>query len=368
MRGAVLREVGKPLEIVDLEIEGPREGEVRLEVAASGICRSDLSVTTGTLKSPLPVVLGHEAAGVVVELGPGVSQLAVGDRVVVSLSPACGECLFCKEGRANLCVQMFPGMLGSTMLDGSTRLRLNGEPVYQLCGIASFAEQAVVCARSCIRIETELPLERVCLLGCGVMTGAGAALNTREVTEGAAVAVIGCGGVGLAAVQGARIAGASPIIAVDVEPAKLDLARELGATHAVDGRGKVQQEIRKLTGLGVHVAIEAIGTAATIETAWEVLRPGGLAVVIGMPRAGEKIPIRAGGLFQERRLAGCVYGGGNPLEEIPRLLEYVERGELRLDPLVTEELPLERTQAALDALAAGEGARHVIVHRRQGES
>jgi S-(hydroxymethyl)glutathione dehydrogenase/alcohol dehydrogenase len=176
--------------------------------------------------------------------------------------------------------------------------------------------------------------------------------------------VIGCGGVGLAAIQGARIAGASPIIAIDVDPAKLELAGSLGATHAVDGNGDVQKEIRKLTGLGVHVSIEAVGTPATIETAWEILRPGGLAVVIGMPRAGDKIPIRAGGLFQERRMAGCVYGGADPRRDIPRLLDHVRAGEFDLDALVSEELPLERAQEALDALAAGTGARHVIVHGR----
>jgi S-(hydroxymethyl)glutathione dehydrogenase/alcohol dehydrogenase len=259
---------------------------------------------------------------------------------------------------------MLPGMVGSTMLDGSTRLRCGDEPVYQLCGVASFAEQAVVCARSCIRVEPEIPLEQACLLGCGVLTGAGAAFNTPEITRGASLAVIGCGGVGLAAIQGARIEGASPIIAVDIDPAKLELARELGATHTVDARENVQKAIRKLTGLGVHVAIEALGTAGTIETAWEILRPGGLALVIGMLRAGEKIPIRAGGLVLERRLAGCTYGHADPRRDIPRLLALAASGELRLDALVSEELPLAHAQRALDALAAGEGARHVIVHGR----
>ncbi|MFQ5417114.1 MAG: Zn-dependent alcohol dehydrogenase [Myxococcota bacterium] len=364
MRAAVLREIGKPLEIADLEIDPPRAGEVRIEVAASGICRSDLSVASGTLKSPVPVVLGHEAAGIVTELGEGVRDLSLGDRVVVALTPACGACLFCKEGHPNRCLQMVPGMVGSTMLDGSTRLRRGDETVFQLCGVASFAEQAVVCARSCIRVDPAIPLEQACLLGCGVLTGAGAALNTPEITAGAGVAVIGCGGVGLSAIQGARIAGAGPIIAVDIDSSKRELARELGATHAVDGREDVRKAIRKLTGLGVHVAIEAIGTAATIETAWEILRPGGLAVIVGMPRASERIPIRAGGLFLERRLAGCTYGHADPHRDIPRLLEYAQRGELRLDALISEQLPLTRVQQAMDALEAGEGARHVIVHGR----
>lgn len=361
MQAAVLRQVGEPLTIEELTLEGPRAGEVRLRVAASGICRSDLSNANGTLRSPLPVVLGHEGAGVVLEVGEGVERPAVGDRVVVALSPACGECLFCNEGRPNLCVQMVPGMIGSTLPDGSTRLSAGDAPVYQLCGVGSFAEEATVYARCCIPVDPEIPLERACLLGCGVLTGAGAALNTPEVRPGAGVAVIGCGGVGLAAIQGARIAGADPIVAVDVDPEKLELAQQLGATHAVDGREDVRKAIRKCTGLGVHVAIEAIGTPATIETAWEVLRPGGLALIIGMPRAGERIPIRAGGFFQERRMAGCVYGSADPHRDIPRLLAHARNGELHLDPLVSREISLHQAQDALDAMARGEGARHVIV-------
>lgn len=364
MRAAVLRELGTPIAIEDVAISEPRAGEVGLEIAASGICRSDLSVTDGTLKSPLPVVLGHEAAGVVTSLGPGVDQLAVGDRVVVALTPSCGECLFCQEGAPNRCLAMVPGMIFSTMGDRTTRLRTGDETIYQLCGVASFAEKAVVDARACIPVGDDIPLDRACLLGCGVLTGAGAALNTPEVGPGASVAVIGCGGVGLAAIQGARIAGAEAIFAVDIDPVKRELAMELGATEALDGAGDVQGAVRKRTGLGVHVAIEAIGKSETIETAWEILRPGGTALIIGMPRSGEKIPIRAGGLFLERRLVGSVYGGADPRRDVPLLLEHVREGALRLDPLVTAELPLSGVAEALEALRAGRGARHVIVHSR----
>ncbi|MEE3328502.1 MAG: zinc-binding dehydrogenase, partial [Myxococcota bacterium] len=232
----------------------------------------------------------------------------------------------------------------------------------QLCGVASFAEQAIVDARACIPVGDEIPLERACLLGCGVLTGAGAALNTPEIASGSSVAVLGCGGVGLAAIQGARIRGASSIIAVDIGQEKLKLAEALGATHTVDGSGDVRKAIREITGLGVHVCIEAIGQVSTIETAWEVLRPGGLALVVGMPRAGERIPLRAGGLFLERKMAGCVYGGADPRRDIPKLLEHIRSGEFQLDPMVTEELPLSAAQSALEALAASQGARHVIVH------
>ncbi|MCP4035967.1 MAG: Zn-dependent alcohol dehydrogenase [bacterium] len=363
MRGAVLRNVNEKLEIVDLELDPPRAGEVRIDVVASGVCRSDLSCANGTLSSPMPVVLGHEAAGIVSELGEGVTNVGLGDRVVVALSPACGDCLFCKEGAPNRCLQMVPGMIGSTMLDGTTRLRDRGQQIYQLCGVASFAEQAVVNARACVRVADDIALEMACLLGCGVLTGAGAAFNTPEVREGASVAIIGCGGVGLSAIQGARIEGAGTIIAIDVDPAKLELAKRLGATHVIDGSEDVRAAIRKATGLGVEVAIEAIGRVDTIESAWEILRPGGLAVVIGMPKASDRIALRAGGLFLERRMAGCVYGGADPHRDIPRVLDHVRSGEFALDAMVSEQLPLERAQEALDDLAAGRGARHVIVHR-----
>ena len=361
MRAAVLRAKGQPLEIADLEIAAPAQGEVKIRLVASGICRSDLSVTTGVLKSPMPVVLGHEAAGIVEELGEGATELRLGDRVVVSLSPACGDCLFCKEGAPNRCVQMAPGMIGSTMLDGSNRLSQNGERIYQLCGVASFAEEAIVCARSCIVVDDDVPLERACLLGCGVLTGAGTVFNSPDIKRDTSLAIIGCGGVGLAAIQAARIEGVAPIIAIDIDPAKLALAKELGAHHALDGKDDVQKAIRKLTGLGVHTVIEAIGNVATMESAWEMLRPGGLEIAVGMPRASEKIPIRAGGLFLEKRLAGSTYGGSDPRRDIPRLLGHIRKGEFRLDPLVSEELPLERAQSALDDLAAGRGARQVII-------
>ncbi|MFQ5698474.1 MAG: zinc-binding dehydrogenase [Myxococcota bacterium] len=361
MRAAVLFETNRPVEIRELELQGPQPGEARIRVAASGICRSDLSVARATLRSPLPVVLGHEAAGIVEEVGEGVRTPRPGDRVVVSLSPECGECLFCREGRPQFCVQMMPGMLNSTMLDGTTRLRLDGEPVYQLCGVASFAEQAVVSARACIPVPESVPLSRACLLGCGVMTGVGAALNTAGLEAGMSVAVIGCGGVGLAALQGARIGGATTRIAIDIDPTKLSLARELGATHTVDAREDVPKQLRAIERLGVHVAIEAIGRTDTIETAWAILRPGGVAVVIGMPAARERVSLRVSGFFQERRIRGCVYGSAHPHRDIPRLLEWVQKGDLRLDPLVSEELPLERAAAALDALERGVGVRHVIV-------
>lgn len=361
MRAAVLPVTGAPLKVRDLEVVPPRPGEVRVRVAACGVCHSDLSVAAGTLRSPLPVVLGHEVAGVVVEAGEGVRAPVVGERVVVALSPACGTCPFCREGLPNLCVQMVPGMIGATALDGTTRLRDAGTPVYQLCGVGGFAEEVVVAAGMCISVPPEVPLERACLLGCGVLTGVGAVRNTAGVRPGQSVAVIGCGGVGLAAVQAARIAGAEPIVAVDVDPARLALAHSLGATHEVRGDADARAAVRAICPLGVHVAVEAAGRTDTLECAWELLRPGGLAVAVGMPAARDRVSLHMGGFFQARRIAGCVYGGADPRRDIPRLLGLVRTGQLRLDPLVTAELPLEGAQQALDAVAAGAGGRHVLV-------
>lgn len=361
MRAAVLPATGSPLEVRDLEVLPPRPGEVRVRVAACGVCHSDLSVASGTLRSPVPVVLGHEVAGVVVEAGPGVEQPAVGERVVVALSPACGTCPFCREGLANLCVQMVPGMIGSTALDGTTRLRDGGEPVYQLCGVGGFAEEVVVAAAMCVPVPPEVPLERACLLACGVLTGAGAVRNTAGVRPGQSVAVIGCGGVGLAAVQAARIAGAEPIVAIDLDPARLALARSLGATHVVAGDADVVAAVRAICPLGVHVAVEAAGRTETLACAWELLRPGGLAVAVGMPAARDRVSLRMGGFFQGRRIAGCVYGGAEPRRDIPELLALVRAGRLALDPLVTAEVPLAAAQHALDAVGAGAGGRHVVV-------
>ncbi len=363
MRAAVLHAPGQPLRIEEVEIAPPRAGEVRIRVVATGVCRSDLAVARGTLRSPLPVVPGHETAGIVVEVADDVDEIAPGDRVVVALTPACGQCIFCCDGRPNLCVGMAPGMIGSTMLDGTTRLRLADRAVYQLCGVAGFAEEAVVCARACVRVPEPIPLERACLLGCGILTGAGAVLNTAGVQAGMSVAVIGCGGVGLAAVQAARIAEAQTIVAIDLDAQKLERARTLGATHTVDGRSDVRKAVRAITGIGVHVAIEAVGTTETIETAWSIIRPGGKAVVIGMPGASERAELRVGGFFQAKAIEGCVYGSALPRRDIPRLLELYQQGHLRLDEMVSEEVPLDSVQDALDALAAGHGLRHVIVNR-----
>lgn len=362
MKAAVLNRPAERLEIEDLEIDPPGPNEVAIRIVASGICHSDYSVIHGVLRSPLPVVPGHEGAGIVEEVGPGVVDLSPGDHVIATLTPACGSCPMCAEEKPFLCFQMIHTMGKSTMLDGTTRLRRKGEPVHQLCGVASFAERAVIPLGAAVRVTPDVPLEVVCLIGCGVTTGMGAALNTAGVEAGSSVAVVGCGGVGLSIIQGARIAGASTIIAVDPVAEKRELARVLGATHAVDPKEvEPRKEIRKITGLGVHYAFEAIGRTETIAQLWGLLRPTGKAVVVGMPSANEEVRLRVGGFFQQKQIVGSVYGSAVPRRDVPRYVELYQKGELDLDRLITRRIRLEEVNEALDAMARGEGARSVIV-------
>ncbi len=361
MKAAVLHETGAPLRLEDLELEPPREHEVAVRVVASGVCHSDLSIANGTLRSPLPVVLGHELGGVVETIGPGVEGLAPGDHVIAALTPSCGSCATCRDGSPNLCVQSVKPLNQSTMPDGSTRLRSGERPVHQLCAVASFAEYSVIPAGAAIAVPKDVPLETVCLIGCGVTTGLGAVLNTAQVREGSTVAVIGCGGVGLSIVQGARISRAETIIAIEPVAEKRELALSLGATHAVDpGHEDVVKAVRGITGLGVHYAFEALGRVDTIQQAWSLLRPGGRAVVVGMPHLKEKLTLRMSGFFSERGIIGSVYGSSAPKRDIPRFVEMYRKGELELEAMITSRITLGDVNDALDALARGEGARTVI--------
>jgi len=362
MKAAVLHEIGTPLRIEDLAVEPPKAGEVAIRVAASGICHSDYSVIHGVLRSPLPVVLGHEAAGIVEEVGPGVEGLRPGDHVIAALTPSCGECPMCREDKPYLCAQMVPTMGNCTMIDGTTRLKLGDRAVHQLCGVASFAERAVIPAGALVKVEKDVPLDVVCLIGCGVTTGAGAALNTARVEPGTSVAVIGCGGVGLSIIQGARIAGATTIIAIEPVAEKRDLAQSLGATHAVDPRSEdATKAVRKITGSGVHYAFEALGRLDTIAQAWSLLRPTGLAVVVGVASVGSEVKLRTSGFLQEKQIKGSAYGSAVPRRDIPRLVDLYRKGELKLEPMITRRIRLDDVNDALAAMGRGEGARSVIV-------
>jgi len=360
MRAAVLYEYGSPLRVEEIELDPPREGEVLVRMVASGVCRSDLHTIKGVHPWALPVVMGHEGAGVVEELGPGVGHVAPGDHVVLSWLPYCGRCRFCSVGRPNLCEDLEWSIAG-TMMDGTTRFHRDGRRIHHY-NTSSFAERSVVPAQTVIPIDPALPLAEFALMGCAVMTGVGAVLNTARVRPGESVVVVGCGGVGLNVVQGAAIAGARPIVAVDTKAAKLALARELGATHAVDAStGGVEDAVREFSGGGADHVFEAIGQPETIALALALVGRGGQAVLVGLAPPDAGIAIDALTMaFEERVIRGSWYGGCRPAVDFPLLFELYRAGALRLDSLIST-CALEDVNDAFAAMEAGEAARSVIV-------
>ncbi|HJV09023.1 MAG TPA: Zn-dependent alcohol dehydrogenase [Acidimicrobiales bacterium] len=364
---AVLSGVGQPLTVRhDVEVEPPRAEEIRIHVAACGVCRSDLSMQDGTTPVPMPVVLGHEASAVVLEVGAGVTDLAPGDHVVVSWVPQCGECFFCQRGQRHLCRAADAVLLAGGLPEGSPRLRLDGAPLFQMCGAGAYATETVMSAHAAVKVPDDIPLDVAALMGCAVLTGVGAALNTAAIAPGDAVAVVGCGGVGLNVIQGARIAGAEVIVAIDVHPAKLDTARAFGATHTVDAsRTDPANAVRDLTGQrGADVAFEALGHQGTIEQTVEMTRRGGQAVLVGIPglEVMLTLPVFLGYVLQERTIKGCWYGSADIRRDIPRLVELYRDGRLRLDELISRRIGLDGVNDALAAMKAGEVARSVIVY------
>jgi Zn-dependent alcohol dehydrogenase len=362
MRAAIATEAGKPLELVnDLELRPPRAGEVRVRVHHCGLCHSDVTVRDSGMA--LPIVLGHEAAGVVEELGAGVPRLAVGDKVVLTPCPPCGSCYWCVRGEASLCESAL-GIMTNTFGDGSTGLSRRGQAVYRGLNVAAFAESTVVQANGAIQVPADTPLEVACVIGCAVQTGVGAVLNTARVRPGDTVAVVGCGGVGLNVVQGARIAGAGAIIAVDREPHKLDLARELGATHGVNAaEGGVVERVQEIVGrTGVDHAFEAIGRPATIELAIQLVGRGGQAILIGMAPPEARPAFDALTLtMEERAIRGCWYGSCRQQVDFPLMVDLYREGKLNLDRLV-EPCTLDEINEAFAAMETGAVARKVIVY------
>lgn len=357
MRAALLRDVGKPFEVRDdVELDGPSEGQVQIRLAASGICHSDLSSQNGTFGRdalPMPCVLGHEGAGTVVGLGSGVTELTEGDHVIVSWVTPCGSCRYCLSGHANLC------LTGMTLLPPV--MHVGGTPIFALNG--TFAEEIVLPARAAIRIPSDVPLEMAALLGCGVMTGAGAALNTAKVEPGSTVIVFGCGGVGLNVLQGARIAGATDIVAVDPIPEKRDIARRFGATDAI-GTEQIATAIGDLTeGVGFDYAFEVVGKAATIRSAFDATRRGGTTVVVGAGSPEELVSFNAWELFSsEKRLIGSLYGSADVRVDYHRLLSFWRRGMLDLEGLISARIDLSEIDDAFAALDRGEVVRSLIVY------
>ncbi|MEE3328198.1 MAG: Zn-dependent alcohol dehydrogenase [Myxococcota bacterium] len=358
MKAAVLKAYNEPLEIEDISIDKPRRGEVLVKTAASGVCHSDLSVIEGKLPAPPPLVLGHEPAGIVEQVGEGVSYVKPGDHVIACLSVFCGLCEYCTSGRPYLC--------GGAELDrqpGDTpRLSLDGTPLYQMAQMGSFAEQMLVPVNGLVKIREDMPLDRAALIGCGVTTGVGAALNTARVRPGSTCAVIGCGGVGLSVIQGCRIAGATRIIAVDTQQWKLDLAREVGATEGVLADDQAVMKVIEETSGGVDFAFEAIGLASTIQQAVAMTGKGGTMVMVGVQGLGQNVEIPGFDVvINEKRIQGSLMGSNSFRVDMPRYIEFYLRGELKLDEIISARRPLEEVNTCLDEMRAGTGARSVLV-------
>ena len=358
MKAAMFREVDSSLEIEEVQIDAPGPKEVLVRTGATGICGSDLHFLEGNYRTPLPTILGHEAAGTVEAVGSQVSYVKPGDHVIACLSVFCGHCEYCLSGRMVLCtkedVVRMPGE--------PPRLSQNGEPINQFINISSFAEQMLLHEHAVVKVREDVPFEVLALIGCGVTTGLGAAMNTARVEPGSTVAVIGCGGVGLSCIQGARIAGALRIIAIDTVETKLTMAQDMGATDVIDASGgDVVEKVRALTGGGVHYSFEAIGTKQTAEQAFEMLKAGATATIIGLVPEGTKIEIDGSTfLRRERRIQGSTMGSNHFRTDMPRYIELYRQGRLKLDELVTQRLPLERINTAFDDMKEGHVARSVV--------
>lgn len=359
---AVLYEVKKPVVIEEVELLEPRAHEVLVRWAANGVCHSDLHVITGDLPHPLPVVLGHEAAGVVERVGPGVETVKPGDHVCSSYIPSCGKCGYCIGGQPTMCaLRDKPRWF---MLDGTTRFRKNGTSLHHFLQVAGYATHSVLMEESVIPIRKDAPLDVVCLVSCGVLAGAGPVFNRAKVPPGASVAVFGCGGVGLNTVQAARLVGAGKIIAVDVMAQKLAWAEEFGATHVVNAATEDPvARVQALSGTGgVDFAFEVVGTQATIEQALSSTHRGGTCVVVGVSPAGTRLSIDPGLILQQRVLTGSSFGGGHQRTDVPMLIDLYMSGKYKINELITRRVPLGDLNLAFDAMLKGEVKRSVVVY------
>ncbi len=358
MRAAVLNAYNEPLVIEDLQEPalGPRD--VRVQIEASGVCHSDLTVQRGGVPMPVPLILGHEGAGTVLETGAEVSRVRKGDRVIASFIPACGNCYYCLHEQSNLCEQSTETMLGARGTRG------DGSSVYGMTGLGTFADVMTTHEASLVKVETDLPDEQLALIGCGVTTGVGAALLTAKVQPGSTVAVIGCGGVGQSVIQGARIAGASRIFAIDPVELKRKTAEQLGATDLIDpSQGDPIEQVKAATGgRGADYAFEVIGLPETILQAYNTARRGGTVVIVGMPRIEDMVTFSAMQLFyDEKKMLGCLYGSAQVRRDFPKLVDLVETGRLDIGSMVSRRIHLDEVNEAFRAMEAGEVIRSVIV-------
>ncbi len=359
MNAAIFHGPNQPLTIEEVEIDQPREREVLVRTVASGVCHSDLHFIDGLYPCPAPAILGHEAAGIVEKVGSQVSYVKPGDHVVACLAVFCGGCEQCLSGRPNLCSNKSATQRNA---NDQPRLARGGKPLNQFLDLSAFAEKMLVHESALGKIRGDFPLDRAALIGCGVLTGVGAVINTAKVTPGSTVAVFGAGGVGLAIIQGARIVGARQIIAVDKFEHKLALARRLGATHTVDASNtEPASAIRSLTGAGVEFSFEAVGLKAAAEQAYECLAPGGLATIVGMVPLGQKVELDGFSLLFERRIQGCFMGSSRFRVDMPRLIDFCLQGRLNLDDMISRRARLEDVNEAFRAMKAGEVARTVLM-------
>jgi Zn-dependent alcohol dehydrogenase len=371
VRAAVLNQMGasapyaksKPLTIEELELKPPGPGEVLVRMGAAGLCHSDLSVINGDRPRPTPMALGHEAAGIVEEIGPGVTDLKKGDHVVLVFVPSCGHCNPCAEGRPALCEPGAVSNTAGTLLSGERRLfRGDGSPVNHHMGCSAFAEAAVVSRRSLVKIDPELPLDEAALFGCAVLTGVGAVVNTAQVRAGASVAVVGLGGVGLASVLGAVASGARSVVAVDLSDDKLALARKLGATHTFNaGDADLVDKVKKATGGGVDYAVEMAGSIRAFETAYRITRRGGTTITAGLPPPTASWAMPTTNLVgEERTIKGSYIGTCVPSRDLPRYIDLYRQGKLPVDKLMSGRIKLEQINEAFDRLAEGKAVRQVV--------
>jgi S-(hydroxymethyl)glutathione dehydrogenase/alcohol dehydrogenase len=356
-RAAVLPAVGAPLEITDVRLPDPGPGQVRVRLAAAGVCHSDLSLSDGTLRVPVPAVLGHEGAGTVVAVGEGVTEVGPGTPVVLNWAPSCGRCPACGRGEVWLCAD---ALTGAASVHARTA---DGTELHPGLNVAAFAEETVVPVSCALPLPDGVPLADAALLGCAVLTGYGAVHHAARVRPGESVAVFGVGGVGLAALQATRIAGASRIVAVDVSPAREEPARAAGATDFVLASGTTARELRALTGgQGVDAAVECVGRAVSIRAAWDSTRRGGRTVVVGIGGRDEQVTFHALELFHwGRTLTGCVYGNADPAADLPVLARHVREGRLDLGALVTDRIGLDGIPDAFERMRAGRGGRALVV-------
>jgi alcohol dehydrogenase len=366
----LLRELGaprpytqsKPLEVVELDLADPQAGELLVRVEAAGVCHSDLSVVDGSRPRPVPMALGHEAAGVVEVVGAGVTDVAVGDRVVLVFVPACGSCPECLEGRPALCRRGAASNTAGELIGGGRRLSLDGEPVHHHLGVSAFSSHVVVDRGSCVVVPQSVPGETAALFGCALLTGVGAVTSTVTTRPGDTVAVFGLGGVGLSAVMGAALAEASVVVAIDPVGAKRELALAVGATHALAPGPDALAELRELTGGGVRIAVEAVGSEQVMADAFAGTARGGTTVLVGLPHPARELRVPAVQVVAEARtIVGSYMGSASPQRDIPRLIAHWQEGRLPVERLASGRTDLHGVLAAFDALADGHAVRQVVV-------